>query len=103
MHDVILAARKDEMSVRGSLDVGSEQCFDILFRIISNLLELVKGDNTRFVGIFQIGEYLFEGHCRTCDVAQFQVKRGHIGDQVDAEFSTKGFERMHKRGQHLLS
>ena len=46
-------AGKDETDIRQMLNVGSEQCFNVLFRIFTHLLELVKRDNTRSVGIFQ--------------------------------------------------
>ena len=42
------------------LDVGAKQRLDILFRIMDDLLELVKSDITGFPGLLQVVENLLQ-------------------------------------------
>ena len=60
-----LGTGKDEGGVLAALDMSAQSCLHIAsVGVLGNLLKLVDGDQTRLVGMFEIGEYLIECHRR---------------------------------------
>lgn len=49
-HQMTLRTGKYETGIRTMLDIGAEQRFRILFRILGDLLKFIDSDNTRFIG-----------------------------------------------------
>ena len=43
LHQMLFAARKDEMHIRGELDIRSQQAFHSFLRIFHYLLEFING------------------------------------------------------------
>lgn len=85
LQDVPIAPRKDESAVVHLLDVGAQECFDILFGILVNLLEFVDGEDAGEVGFFQVVEDFFQGEFRGADVAKLDVEGGGAGEGIVAE------------------
>ena len=48
-HQMTLRTGKHKAGIRTMLNIGTEQCFRIFFRILSDLLKLINCNNTRFV------------------------------------------------------
>ena len=64
------------MAIIYFLNMCPQQSLDILFRIFSDLLKFVDGDDYRTGGFLQITEYLVERRFRRADVAQCRLKLG---------------------------
>lgn len=72
--DVAIAAGEDKTAVVHRLDVGTQECFHVLFGIPGDLLEFVDGKYAGTVGLLQIVENFPEGEFGGLDVAEFDVE-----------------------------
>ena len=85
LQDVTIAAGEDEATVVHRLDVGTQECFHVLFRVPVDLLEFVDGEDAGEVGLFQVVEDLPKREFRGVDVAEFDVEGGDSGNWVVSE------------------
>jgi len=77
-----LTSGKYKRCVFAFLNIGSQLGFDVLFRILANLLKLVNGYDARSVGIFEEFEYLFQRENCLVDFAYTNIKSWCIGRRL---------------------
>ena len=101
--DMTVTACIDKQTIIHSLDMCTQNGFDILLRIIGNLLKLVNGKDAGFVGLFQIAEDLFQRELRKMDVTQLDIESGSIGNRIIAKTSRQRMKTNQKFVEHTFS
>lgn len=77
-----LTAGKDEHRLLALLDLGTQQCFDMLLLVETYLLKLIDCYHTGFVHRLQVMENLIQGYLGRLDAAQSQVEAGLSGNRI---------------------
>ena len=72
LQNMSVASRENEVAVVHFLNMGPKQLFHHFILVFSNLLKLVYGEDAWLVGLFQIGEYLFESKLRRVNISQLE-------------------------------
>ena len=81
--------------------MGSQKCFNILFRIFGYLLELVNGHNARSVGLGQVLKNFIERIFRALYIPQLNIESRETRNGVETEFPTDGFDGLDKERRHF--
>ena len=74
-----LTSCKDKSGIHTSLDIGPQKGLNFeRIRISCDLLELIDGHHTRFIGMAEVFEYLIKSHIRILNITETETPYWHI-------------------------
>ena len=82
-----ITASIDEQAVVQLLNMGAKQGLYVFLGIICYLLEFIYVKDTRFIGLLQIQEYLFQSQLRSVDITQFDIESRRIKRKAGFPFA----------------
>ena len=89
-----ITASIDEQAVVQLLNMGAKQGLYVFLGIICYLLEFIYGKDTRFIGLLQIQEYLFQSQLRSVDITQFDIESRRIKRKAGFPFVFRSLIRI---------